>query len=487
MKMYIHSILFNFYIVISFVEARLNSNKLKGRSLQSTSNNDLNIFKTKHNILKDANIPIQTVSSSNSLQFQGKTYYLNDDSYQPVQVFSNHATYTLDGVDGPLPSSYIFQKQDSHEIVTITKNIEQKTQTVTIVNKKDRRTAEMSEVTPGVFATTQAEDYDYININSKYHYGDTDVKEKVIFETAGNHNIQSKTSSIQSPCTSYKELEVAIAYDSSFCSDLGSSSNADEKVMSLITAVSDKYRQDGVCVEVVISHLEGHCDSNNDPYKEFVSMNLSGCGNVGLLTMVKNYWMENKSDIHRDAVLFFSGTGLECTDEDTCMIGCAYRGSICNQDYGFAVNHVTFTEDFNLQATLVAHELGHTCGASHQDEHDFVMTPEINLGTNGFSAESIERMNGVFASTQCLSEVSNLVSQNPTSSPIIAPSLSIVTSPSGSSNPLNNLILNIITLASTPKPSPYPSSAPSISSTEEPRFVERFTLCFGKSLRMFNF
>ena len=299
-----------------------------------------------------------------------------------------------------LPPTNIYQKEDSDEIVTVIKNRNEEAQTVAIVNKSNRKTVQMSAISPGVFATIQDDDYDFADINSKYHYKDSGIP----IDLQLTQKTQTQSIIQQTPCDSYKELEVAVVYESSFCSEQGSSSNADDKVTSLIAGVSMKFQQDGICVKVVISHLEGNCDIINDPYREYMSLNLSGCDNTGVLQRVQGYWMNYRTDIPRDTVLFLSGTALECTDAG-CVVGCAFQGSLCTQTYGYAVHHITYIDDFNLQATLIAHELGHNCGADHEGESGFIMNAGINAASNGFSSDSIQSMADTFASTQCLEEI----------------------------------------------------------------------------------
>lgn len=51
--------------------------------------------------------------------------------------------------------------------------------------------------------------------------------------------------------------------------------------------------------------------------------------------------------------MFYGRSGF-----DGGTIGCAFIGAICNFE-SYAVNHVGFNSAKNLQAVLVAHELGH--------------------------------------------------------------------------------------------------------------------------------
>lgn len=91
-------------------------------------------------------------------------------------------------------------------------------------------------------------------------------------------------------------------------------------------------------------------------------MNLSGCGNEGLLDFFQAFWNVNRVSVSRDAAQLFSGTGLEC-DSDGCVIGCAFRGATCYYPaWSYGVNFVSYTSNRMEQSNLVAHELGHNIG-----------------------------------------------------------------------------------------------------------------------------
>ena len=181
-------------------------------------------------------------------------------------------------------------------------------------------------------------------------------------------------------CDTFREVELAVAVESSFCEKAGGGGNgnaeddkdkgkARKEVDKIIAAVSKEYEMDGLCMKVSIVHYEEvrivglsfglfdiafswpirptltgcishklhpcvsypsqYCNPNNDPYKPGVKTNKSGCGSDnGLLDEFQNYWNNNRKDVKRDLAQLMSGTGLECSGGG-CVIGCAYVAASC--------------------------------------------------------------------------------------------------------------------------------------------------------------
>ena len=90
---------------------------------------------------------------------------------------------------------------------------------------------------------------------------------------------------------SFKVIDLAVAYESSFCSQNGSSEDSsNHKVVEIIAGVSQRYQQVRLCTKVKIAYIEGYCNSATDPYKNFVDLNNSGCDNNNrLLQGFQNY------------------------------------------------------------------------------------------------------------------------------------------------------------------------------------------------------
>ena len=131
--------------------------------------------------------------------------------------------------------------------------------------------------------------------------------------------------SYYSRCTHYRQIDVAIAYDTTFCNYCGGPNKARKKIFEIINFASNRFRQQGLCIKVRLSALEGHCNVNTDPYLRMRHHN-SGCGGNGLLQDFTSFWHYNRKHIPRDASHLF--VGREFQDR---KIGCAGIGK-CFKD-----------------------------------------------------------------------------------------------------------------------------------------------------------
>ena len=425
---------------------------------------DINHFKRSNSIKKEEEIPLQELGPSNRLMHKGSEYLVHKINNQ-VNVFSKGATYTHNGILREIPMSNIYEDENNEEIITVVKNSNQELQTLTIYNKFTQETSEINKLSSNVFATMEESFFDYNEINAKYFYGNhsNESNDKQL-----SSNLQ--TNKFTQTCSSYSILELAIAYDSSFCSYYGGSMNAETAVMSIVAAVSRRFMQNPLCIKVRISHLEGYCDPTIDPYKEFIDLNRSGCGNTGLLHYVRDYWSINRNYVHRDAMHLFSGTGLECRSEG-CVLGCAFRGMLCQNTAAFGVNYITYTSSSTLQGVLVSHELGHNSGATHEPQLNYIMYSRITTAPFGFSTGSLADINDVLTSTSCIT----------TETPSMSPSLSSLPSPYPTLEPSfvsSSFPTSLPSIVATS----FPSSSPSISHLPSYTPTSSPSLSFSPSL-----
>ena len=402
-------------------------------------------FKRAFSLKNKENIPLQALGPSNELVYNENVYKV-DEINTPVEIFISDATYMHNGIPSKHPTSTVYREENEKEIVTVVRNSNHELLGLSIHDKIEKETTEINRISSDVFATVEENALDYDEINSKFFYGERADELEDQINNITHKNINRRLSS----CTSFKILEFAVAYESSFCAHYGSASNADMKVVSIVADVSSKFEQNGLCVKVLLSHLEGYCDSSSDPYKQYLDTGLSGCGNMGLLDGVREYWGENRENVKRDAMHLFHGTDLEC-NSGGCIIGCAFTKTLC-LNTALGVNHITYTSSRYLQATLVAHELGHVCGASHEAQNNYIMNANINLAPLGFSSGSIASMRQRIDSTRCVKD-----EIEPTPTPTFLPSSSPTNFPS--SQP---------TLSISSLPSTMPSSLPSIMSSSSP-------------------
>jgi hypothetical protein len=211
-----------------------------------------------------------------------------------------------------------------------------------------------------------------------------------------------------------RTIEIAIATDSSFCSGVGGSANVAAKVQSIIADVATDYEQSNLMFTAKISHLEFFCSQTNDPYKACIDLNASGCDNTyGLLDCFQLYWQSNRSAVSRDVAQLFSGKSLECRT-DGCVIGCAYVGTACDNNWGFGVNWVTYTTNTVAQSQLVSHEIGHNLGAVHDSSStNFIMSPFDSTTVRIFSDQSVASFLSV-TKNACVTAAETLATSAPT-------------------------------------------------------------------------
>ena len=410
------------------------------------SNQEIQEFKKTYGLLEDVTMSFQSITPSNTLSVQGREYFLND-IVTSLPIFTKDATYIHNAIAAPFPKVNMFQEEYEQEIVTVVKNMDDDIESVRIIDKIKNEIVDLKSISPGIFATIKESDY-----NAKDHI------------PSHHRRIQENNS-----CVSYDIIELAVAYDSSFCSFYEGQAKSDLKVYAVVKDVSTKFLQ--LCVKVYLSHLEGYCNSASDPYKQYVDLNLSGCGNDGLLDGVQTYWNANRVDVNRDAMILFSGTTLEC-HELSCTHSCSHIGSICNNNFAYGAVHISFSPSENLEAVLVASELGHICGAAHTDSTGYIMYEFPNAADLGFDDDNIQLMQDRFGLTECVTtEGTSLppITQIPTIT-TTAPSHQPSIEPSNLPSSLPSLMPSITPTISLPtaEPSNFASREPTIQPTRNP-------------------
>lgn len=344
-------------------------------------------FRNKHDLKKDSMIHVQKISSENSIFVNRKEYFLND--VQPFQVFTSDAQYIYEGNEEPLPQTSIYIQENDKESMLLSKSRDGNIKSITIFDKTNGSSIDFKPISPTAptyLAKVLPEDTDTNTLSQKFTLPEVRESSKPNRNLNIDHvRTRTRNDGQQIECRCTREIQMAIAYDSSFCSQMRGKENAIDEVAQIISNVSQKYQQFGVCTRVTINYVEGFCQRWLDPYYSFIKSNKSGCDGHGLLDNFQEYWEKNRNSIHRDTAHLFSGTGLECDDNGGCVVGCAYMEAMCSQE-AYGVNYATFSGNSNMRAVLIAHEIGHNYGAEHfESNKDFIMYPAVNDAPSGFS------------------------------------------------------------------------------------------------------
>lgn len=290
------------------------------------------------------------------------------DHLIPISIFSESANCYNNHQQVECPASTVFRKVDQYgRKVLVTENSSGDIETI-VVRGGNKPAQTLQAVDPGVFTQIPEEALDEA-YDSMFHIRHEELSKRDMRHLRTRLPQDYEQSSPQhrslAGCSEYRVIELAIAAESSFCASVGLA-NVNSTINRIVADVALEYEMSGLCFTVEVTHLETQCDPDTDEYKEGVAINLSGCGNYGLLDKFEEFWNANRASVHRDVAQLLSGTGLEC-DSDGCVIGCAYVGTSCvNPSYSYGVNWVTYTTDTVRQKHLVAHEIGHVLGKRYK-------------------------------------------------------------------------------------------------------------------------
>lgn len=182
-------------------------------------------------------------------------------------------------------------------------------------------------------------------------------------------------------------LEVAIAYDHTFCNLFsGEALIANAVIQAMVDESNVAWTRD-TCVEVVLVHLESNCQRSTDPYRNFNNFpSFRPCSvtrfpepcSTGefLLYSFTTFWNTNRPAVQRDAAYLVTGFR-----DGTSTAGIAFIGTACgNFGYGWieGSNFLTF-----------AHEVGHTLSAQHTSQGIMVASGISSSRFNSVSQRQI--------------------------------------------------------------------------------------------------
>ncbi|CAJ1956325.1 unnamed protein product [Cylindrotheca closterium] len=415
MKLSIAASLFACSFCFSKIEAaEITDPALRGSSGTSEANDEaLQDFKEDNFLLPSADTPTQQVSASGTVSANGKTYSVVDD-LQEFKIYTDDASISVNGEPRPLEDSNtsrtrVFKgKGPVGETVLVAKK-EGEVQSVNIF-VDGSEFASMEAVGDGTLASIRPEDFDMERLK-QFPLGDIEtefIEDEEMYREELSQNNGGRSLQVKGSCKTYKEVEVAIAYDSTFCAQVaGNDENMARSVVEQAVARASVLYEP-MCVLLRVTHLEGFCDPWKDPYVQAVqnAYHIGCSGGKGTLQNFQNIWETSRADVHRDTAHFFIGKAYPGS-----VIGCAYiqsTPSLCGS-YSYGVNQLSFTKNRQLQGNLFAHELGHNMGAGHFFDNnrigEFLMEPYINSARNGLNPVSQNSIQNYLNRKSCVSTV----------------------------------------------------------------------------------
>jgi len=391
------------------VSANLGDHESSFRNIEDQA---LSSFRKKHHLKSDVGLDLYDFSSSvkDSLTTIKNTYIaVNGDQYfltnlVPMDIYTKDATFIVDGkeqnIAGPaINESNIFvSEEDSYTVLLVTddENGQREVQSVSIFCKNGPE-VHMESILPGsnILATIKSEDFhpNYVQILEELEMKGISSNVKTMMNGAEEENEENEeedigrgedgilsdmkdffinekrkteldsSSNSANNCSQYYMIQIAIAFDSTFCGQSSSRyGNAKKQIEITVAQASVRFQGQGVCAKVLVSHLEGYCKPETDPYKTFIdSTGNIGCGtNVGILDKVEKYWFDNKGLVHRKATHFVFAKSL-----NENIIGCAKIDNLCNNRMSYGVDNFVIFPSANLRGILLTHELGHNVGLRH--------------------------------------------------------------------------------------------------------------------------
>ena len=307
----------------------------------------------------------------------------------------------------------MYEKDYDDEFILASYNYKQEIESVIVQDKVKQRVVELKTVGDNQLATIDNNEHvnNTINFGNQKNTDSPGLRNMFqIISTVANlipartkNDPQIINENFTHECTQYDIIDLAIVYDTSYCNAVGGRENAETEITAIITLSSKMYQQNGLCMKIEISYLEGYCEIENDPYDVIRKQNLDS---LGLLQEFRAYWNQNREDVNRTVAHLFTATGI-----DDRYRGKGYTSSICMKASAYSVNQITWSPSLQRKAALVAHELGHNVGADHTDDDmfkcgnragDFIMNEFVQFGIAGFQAISVQSMRGVANSRTCM-------------------------------------------------------------------------------------
>lgn len=305
--------LFLTYCLFSnYAYGKLERVSLRGGVGTTGDDDEVSQIKQEHLLLANSNLPRQRLTLSGNFEANGRTYSVND--LKPFNVFSSNATIMVDGQPQPMEDDCIrsrlfMSKGQLGETILVSREGRKEDPNGTIksidVLGHDGSEVFLQALSDGSFVSIRQQDVDREKLKGLSIGGIRGDEDELILDSDFH---DAGTRKLQQGCSSYKVVEVAIAYDSSFCWLVagGSPDRARSVVEEAVARATLLYEE--ICIHVRLSHLEGYCTASQDPYRAVIATNNIGCESQrGALQVFQDFWQSSRSSISRDTAHLFFG------------------------------------------------------------------------------------------------------------------------------------------------------------------------------------
>lgn len=252
-------------------------------------------------MLKDSStMLVQEISST--ISHKGIEYTLDD-----LEQFSVVSTKYNTPFINSRNKSPLWRKDINGTMLLAIKNENEEIEHVSILKDDDRVDFVAVNDTDGhqVFATISLADYDDDKINTLTR----NHKDAFKYSVESNDHAKTDPSTLVVPgqksdhCTTFRMIEVAIAYDSTLCKRFSYSKDQTDRHVQAIVGLASQFYEP-MCLKLEISYIEGYCDESRDPFRDIVR-------SKSILERYTMLWRSERSSVSRDVAHLLTGSNFE--------------------------------------------------------------------------------------------------------------------------------------------------------------------------------